>query len=49
MAFLSSFLTYLIKAVILAVISFLGVKAGIALRKKKDAKAALETAEDSAK
>ncbi|MBQ1547959.1 MAG: hypothetical protein IIZ61_06155 [Lachnospiraceae bacterium] len=47
MAFLSSFLTYLITAVILAVISFCGVKAGIALRKKKNAKEALETAEET--
>lgn len=38
-AFLGSFMSYAIKAVIYAVIALAGVKAGKALRENKDAKA----------
>lgn len=37
-AFLGSFMEYVLKAVIYAVIALLGVKAGKALRESKDAK-----------
>jgi len=50
-AFLASFIQYVVIMIILAFVGVLGAKAGIALRKRKDAKeaaVATEVTEDSA-
>ena len=48
MAFLSSFLTYLIEAVILAVVAFLGIQVGKKLRANKNAKLAAKAEAEGA-
>lgn len=48
MAFVSEFLTYLFKAIILGLIAFAGIKTGAAIKKSKAAKASPDVAEEEA-
>lgn len=45
-AFLNSFLSYLLLFAVCVIVVFAAVRIGIVLRKKKDAKEALETKEE---
>lgn len=47
MVFMSEFVTYLIKYILLGVIAFAGIMAGISYKKKKNAKAAAESNAES--